>query len=200
MERGFTSSEHLLELGEQPLALGLGEFDFVDVARFDCLIERRRLLVEQDLSPHVLGDHDPVAGKHSAGNRDELREIRANAFAAHFLMPESGVRSVLADRGKLDRSKIGASILCQLQELLSRVTRSNTGEMRVRCPSDLPAGCVRWICLTGPKVLTSTCGPRSEWRAQLTKEPMPGPAEVNLAKRLGATEQVSEQILTLFEA
>jgi len=55
---------------------------------------------------HVLLDRARAGTVSSARNRDELCEVRANAFAAHILMPEAGVRSVLAEQGKLaaDRS------------------------------------------------------------------------------------------------
>jgi len=49
---------------------------------------------------HLLADRDRFGGISHAGNRSELAEVRANAFAAHFLMPEAGVRSFLKALGK----------------------------------------------------------------------------------------------------
>ena len=49
---------------------------------------------------HLLADRDRFGGISHAGNRNELAEVRANAFAAHFLMPEAGVRSFLKALGK----------------------------------------------------------------------------------------------------
>jgi Zn-dependent peptidase ImmA (M78 family)/DNA-binding XRE family transcriptional regulator len=54
---------------------------------------------------HTLVDRSRQGTVSSASNRDELFEVRANAFAAHFLMPEEGVRSVLAELGKLDTDR-----------------------------------------------------------------------------------------------
>jgi Zn-dependent peptidase ImmA (M78 family) len=54
---------------------------------------------------HTLVDRSRQGTVSSASNRDELFEVRANAFAAHFLMPEEGVRAVLADLGKLDTDR-----------------------------------------------------------------------------------------------
>lgn len=54
---------------------------------------------------HTLVDRTRQGTVSSASNRDELFEVRANAFAAHFLMPEEGVRSVLAELGKLDADR-----------------------------------------------------------------------------------------------
>ncbi len=49
---------------------------------------------------HLLADRERFGGISHAGNRNELAEVRANAFAAHFLMPEAGVRSFLKALGK----------------------------------------------------------------------------------------------------
>jgi Zn-dependent peptidase ImmA (M78 family) len=49
---------------------------------------------------HLLADRDRFGGISHAGNRNELAEVRANAFAAHFLMPETGVRAFLKALGK----------------------------------------------------------------------------------------------------
>jgi Zn-dependent peptidase ImmA (M78 family) len=50
---------------------------------------------------HVLMDHDGVASIVSrGGNRTDLSEIRANAFAAVFLMPEKGLRRFVQGLGK----------------------------------------------------------------------------------------------------
>jgi Zn-dependent peptidase ImmA (M78 family)/DNA-binding XRE family transcriptional regulator len=49
---------------------------------------------------HLLLDRDRQGTISLASDRDELAEIRANVFAASFLMPEEGVREFLADLGK----------------------------------------------------------------------------------------------------
>ncbi len=59
---------------------------------------------------HTLVDRSSPGTVSSVDNRDELREVRANAFASHFMMPETGVRSVLAGRGKLEGHRAGQEI------------------------------------------------------------------------------------------
>lgn len=49
---------------------------------------------------HVLADRQRPGTVSRASNREELVEIRANAFAAHFLMPEAGVRTFMQTMGK----------------------------------------------------------------------------------------------------
>jgi len=49
---------------------------------------------------HVLVDRDRTAMVSKAENREELSEVRANAFAAAFLMPEAGVRAFIRALGK----------------------------------------------------------------------------------------------------
>ncbi len=61
---------------------------------------RRRLFSYAHEYCHLLADRERFGGISHAGNRNELAEVRANAFAAHFLMPEAGVRSFLKALGK----------------------------------------------------------------------------------------------------
>lgn len=74
------------------------------------------LIKEKDASPrrlyscaheycHVLADRDRAGVVSRKGNAEELIEVRANAFAAHFLMPEAGVRSFLRSLGKGEPSR-----------------------------------------------------------------------------------------------
>ncbi len=54
---------------------------------------------------HVLVDRDRAGVVSRKENVEELIEVRANAFAAHFLMPEPGVRSFLRRLGKGEPSR-----------------------------------------------------------------------------------------------
>jgi len=54
---------------------------------------------------HVLADRLRVGTVSRTQNRDELIEIRANAFAANFLLPEQGVRAFLQGLGKGEPSR-----------------------------------------------------------------------------------------------
>ncbi|MBF6605375.1 MAG: ImmA/IrrE family metallo-endopeptidase [Chloroflexi bacterium] len=49
---------------------------------------------------HVLADRDLQSYVSKDDNRTDLREVRANAFAASFLLPTHGVQSFLASFGK----------------------------------------------------------------------------------------------------
>lgn len=61
---------------------------------------RRRLFSYAHEYAHALGDRDVASLVSKFENRGELREVRANAFAAGFLMPEAGVRAFVRSRGK----------------------------------------------------------------------------------------------------
>ena len=52
-----------------------------------------------------------------ASERDELLEVRANAFAASFLMPEEGVRPFIASLGKGRPSRLHAEIFDESESL-----------------------------------------------------------------------------------
>lgn len=58
---------------------------------------------------HVLLDRDrPTVSRTS--EREDLREVRANAFAAAFLMPEEGVRRYVGGFGKGQQSRVTADV------------------------------------------------------------------------------------------
>lgn len=60
----------------------------------------RRLFSYAHEYAHLLVDSQQTPGGVSRyGNRDDLLEVRANAFAAHFLMPNEGVRAFLDGLG-----------------------------------------------------------------------------------------------------
>ena len=55
---------------------------------------------------HVLADRDAHGIISRTSDRAGLREVRANAFAANFLLPEAGVRQFLAELGKGGESRL----------------------------------------------------------------------------------------------
>jgi len=59
---------------------------------------------------HVLLDRDRKGWISRAGNRDDLLEVRANAFAAEFLMPEAGVRRFIHGQAKGRPSRMHADV------------------------------------------------------------------------------------------
>lgn len=60
----------------------------------------RRLFSYAHEYAHALLDRARNATVSRRSDKDDLMEVRANAFAAHFLMPEAGVFAFLASRGK----------------------------------------------------------------------------------------------------
>lgn len=66
--------------------------------------ERRRFSYAHEYA-HVLFDRQDVGTISRASNRAELQEVRANAFAATFLMPSGGVTSFLERLGKGQQSR-----------------------------------------------------------------------------------------------
>ncbi|BDU74174.1 helix-turn-helix domain-containing protein [Mesoterricola silvestris] len=59
---------------------------------------------------HVLVDRDKFGLVSKASERDELTEVRANSFAANFLLPESGVRAFIQGLGKGQPSRPSADL------------------------------------------------------------------------------------------
>ena len=66
---------------------------------------------------HVVADRARVGLVSRASQRDDLAEVRANAFAANFLMPESGVRQFVAGLGKGKPSRGYAEVFDEAESL-----------------------------------------------------------------------------------
>jgi Zn-dependent peptidase ImmA (M78 family)/DNA-binding XRE family transcriptional regulator len=70
---------------------------------------RRRFSFAHEYA-HVVADRDRSGLISQISDRDDLIEVRANAFAANFLMPEDGVRQFVAGLGKGKPSRIFAEV------------------------------------------------------------------------------------------
>ncbi len=70
---------------------------------------RRRFSFAHEYA-HVVVDRDRFGLISRASERDDLIEVRANAFAANFLMPEEGVRQFVAGLGKGKPSRLYAEV------------------------------------------------------------------------------------------
>lgn len=81
---------------------------FVVVNREHHLLRRRFSLAHE--YAHVLADQIQRALVSRGSERDDLVEVRANAFAASFLMPETGVRQFVAGLGKGKPSRLHAEV------------------------------------------------------------------------------------------
>jgi len=67
--------------------------------------EQRKLFSYAHEYCHVLVDRNRPSLISHLKNREELVEVRANSFAAHFLMPEEGVREFLQTLGKAEATR-----------------------------------------------------------------------------------------------
>jgi len=70
---------------------------------------RRRFSFAHEYA-HVVADRERMGLVSRSSQRDDLVEVRANAFAAVFLMPEEGVRQFIAGLGKGKPSRAHADV------------------------------------------------------------------------------------------
>jgi Zn-dependent peptidase ImmA (M78 family) len=80
---------------------------------------------------HVLLDRDrPTVSR--ASDRDNLREVRANAFAAAFLMPEEGVRRYVSRLGKGRQGRASADVYDEEEAIrVERRTPAGTQDLQI---------------------------------------------------------------------
>jgi len=81
---------------------------------------------------HVLADRERPGTVSRVANHEELVEIRANTFAAHFLMPEAGVRTFLQTVGKGEATR-------QTLEVFDSAAAAERGE-KLSVQKRLPPG------------------------------------------------------------
>ena len=81
--------------------------------------ERKRFSLAHELC-HVLLDRKRIAMISRREEASELVEVRANAFAAAFLMPETGVLRFLAGLGKGLASRMSAEVFSEAQPIAAR--------------------------------------------------------------------------------
>lgn len=80
---------------------------------------------------HVLMDRARRGAISSQDNRSELVEVRANSFAAHFLLPTNGVRNFLAGLGKGHPSRSQAEVFDEDEAVTIR-NRSSPGSQDIQ--------------------------------------------------------------------
>jgi len=100
------------------------------VANREHHILRRRFSYAHEYC-HVLLDRERQGMISRAQDRDEFLEIRANAFAANFLMPEDGVRSFVHGLGKGRPSRLEAEIFDE-EETVKIHARSAPGSQEIQ--------------------------------------------------------------------
>lgn len=77
---------------------------------------RRRFSFAHEYA-HVLTDRDRFGFISQTSNRENLLEVRANVFAANFLMPAEGVRQFVANLGKGRPSRSHAEVFDEVDSL-----------------------------------------------------------------------------------
>lgn len=92
---------------------------------------RRRFSWAHELA-HVRLDADISGTVSRVDARDDLREIRANAFAATFLMPEAGVRQYVEELGKGEPSRSRTELFDGGEGGLAVEGRSAPGRQRLQ--------------------------------------------------------------------
>lgn len=97
--------------------------------------QTRRLFSYAHEYAHVLADRNRPGTVSRAANRQELLEVRANTFAAHFLMPEEGVRAFLQSLGKGEPSRQEQEIFDEVEEVQAQ-KRAAPGSQELR-PHDV---------------------------------------------------------------
>jgi Zn-dependent peptidase ImmA (M78 family) len=122
----------LLDLPEDVSGLTLmdpGLSPFVVVNRRHSFLRRRFSWIHE--YAHVLFDRHLRGTLSRASNRDEQLEVRANAFAACFLMPDEGVRDFLAQLGKGQPSRERLEVFDGVAAVPAE-TRAEPGSQRVQ--------------------------------------------------------------------
>lgn len=93
-------------------------------------ILRRRFSFAHEYA-HVLLDRDRFGMISRASDRDELVEVRGNAFAAYFLMPEEGIRRFVAALGKGKPSRVYAQLFDE-RDILPVEGRTEPGTQEIQ--------------------------------------------------------------------
>ncbi|HEX4961164.1 MAG TPA: XRE family transcriptional regulator [Thermoanaerobaculia bacterium] len=122
----------LLDLPEDVSGLTLMDpalSHFVAVNRRHSVLRRRFSWVHE--YAHVLFDRQLRGTLSRASNRDELLEVRANAFAACLLMPEEGVRDFVGGLGKGQPSRERLEVFDGVAAVPAE-TRAEPGSQRLQ--------------------------------------------------------------------
>jgi len=81
---------------------------------------------------HVLVDREAHGTISRAGDRTDVREVRANAFAANFLLPEAAIRQFLAELGKGGESRLFAETPTDGDQAIALEARGTSAAQDIR--------------------------------------------------------------------
>ncbi|GIW20828.1 MAG: hypothetical protein KatS3mg065_1124 [Chloroflexota bacterium] len=151
--------------GVEGLSLRLEDFALV-LVRSQPVLGRERFTLAHEVGHLLAGDAQPVYLDEDLVGRG-LPEVRANAFAAHFLMPPDGIERRLGGR------PIDGQVACELQDAFGVSLEAllwhlrNLGLLTEAQQEQLQAA--------GPKALALRHGYLAEWRASYRSEPVRHP-------------------------
>ncbi len=91
---------------------------------------RRRFSFAHEYA-HVVADRDHSGLISRSSARDDLLEVRANVFAANFLMPDAGVRQFVAGLGKGRPSRLSTEVFDE-EAALNVEARSEPGSQTIQ--------------------------------------------------------------------
>ena len=106
------------------------EIGFLVVANRDHHVVRRRFSYAHEYC-HVLVDRDQGGLVSQGKDRDDLREVRANSFAASFLMPAEAVHQFIHASGKGRSSRMEAEVFDERSPIHARA-RSAPGSQAIQ--------------------------------------------------------------------
>ena len=112
------------------LTLIAPEIGVLIIANREHHVSRRRFSYAHEYC-HVLMDRDHGGFVSREHDRDQLREVRANSFAASFLMPAEAVRQFIYASGKGRPSRMKAEVFDEGSLILGRA-RSAAGSQKIQ--------------------------------------------------------------------
>jgi len=114
-EQGIRTAQHKLTPEISGVTVRERRMGFLVVVNAAHNRDRRRFSYAHEYA-HVLLDSDRAATISHVGNRTDLREVRANSFAAHFLMPEAAIQDYVTRLGKGRPSRSSVEIIDAFEE------------------------------------------------------------------------------------
>jgi Zn-dependent peptidase ImmA (M78 family)/transcriptional regulator with XRE-family HTH domain len=151
-----------LDVALEPLPDGLAGLCVVNdracIALVDssAVVGRQRFTLAHEIAHLLAGDPEPVLVDEQLFSRSPV-EVQANSFAAHFLMPEAGLKRAIKDR-KVD-GRVAAELLYEFGVSMDALAWQllNVGWIK--------EGRRRSLQGTPPKVLAFQHGYVSQWQA-----------------------------------
>ncbi len=147
--------------GVEGLCIRLEDFCLA-LVRSQPVVGRERFTLAHELGHLLAGDAEPLHLDEQLFGQG-LQEIRANAFAAHFLMPEAGLRKRVRGRS------VDGQVVCELQYAFGVSLEALLWHLRNLSLIDEPTQ--RELQASGPKALALRYGYLTDWEASYRVRP-----------------------------